>query len=399
MLKKSLTILLAIAMCFSLFALRVLAEGEVNTYSYSYVVMESNSGKVLASRYADEPVYPASITKIMTTGLFLEKFGSNLNREYVVAWNPVMQENLSGTTHIALKPDEVVSYKSLVYTTMIESANDSANCLADAYMDGDFYNFYKVMNEKATELGCKNTNFLNANGLPETYHYTTAYDMALITKWALQQNGFRAVWGAKNYSMPADNVKPTNYNVRTHNNMILENDDYYDSRITGGKLGWTEEAMHTMVATAEKDGLEIIIVVMFSEHWYEKFIDISALCNYAFNNFNSSMFPKREEVVKPLLPEEPQMPNTSEITEITEITEKPEIDEILLPDIPEIHIKERNMVIYKIKNAIIWGIAICVIIYMIIWVIKQKKRRLARERQIARRMASLKSNTDFLNRR
>jgi len=251
--------------------------------SDTYVVMEAESGKVLISRGADTKKYPASITKILTTGIALEN--GDPDDKHTMTYKATHSIE-RGSTHIALTEEEIVTVNDLLNATMIESANDAANGLAE-YIAGDIDDFPQYMNDKAAEIGAVNSHFMNAHGLHHKEHYTTAYDMALITRWAIGIEGFREVFGAHSYSVPPTNKQPIQRNIGTHHMMFVQSKFTYEGA-SGGKLGWTPEAHHTMVTIAERNGMELICVVMDSKTQYEKFRDTTALFDYCFDNFTVS---------------------------------------------------------------------------------------------------------------
>ncbi|MBQ4538145.1 MAG: D-alanyl-D-alanine carboxypeptidase [Oscillospiraceae bacterium] len=251
--------------------------------SQSFVVMEAKSGQVLLSQGADTKKYPASITKILTCGIALQN--GDPTDKHTMTYKATHSID-PGSTHIALTEEEIVTVNDLLQATMIESANDAANGLAE-YISGDIDNFPELMNQTAQEIGAVNSHFTNAHGLHNKEHYTTAYDMALITRWALGIDGFRDLFGATYYSVPPTNKQPIQRNIGTHHMMLVTSKYYYEGT-TGGKLGWTPEAHHTMVTLAERDGLELICVVMDSRTQYEKFKDATKLLDYCFENFTVS---------------------------------------------------------------------------------------------------------------
>lgn len=255
------------------------------TYSETYVVMDATTGQVLLEKDMNKQMYPASITKILTAAIALRD--GNLDDEWEMSYKATHSIDYD-STHIALTEGEIVSVRSLVYTMMIESANDSANGLAE-YIAGDIDDFPAIMNETAQEIGAVNSHFTNANGLPDPDHYTTAYDMALITKWALSIDGFRDVFGAEEYTMPADNKKTESFTYGTHNHMLVDSAYYYEGT-EGGKLGWTEEAQHTLVELVRRGDMEIIVVLLKSQTQYLKYQDAIALCDYCFDNYAVSTF-------------------------------------------------------------------------------------------------------------
>ena len=279
--KKAFGIMLSLLMIFTAQVTAFAAPPAVN--SQTYVVMEVKSGQVLASRSPDAKMYPASITKILTCAIALEN-GSPEDKHTMTYKATHSIE--PGSTHIALTEEEIVTVEDLLNATMIESANDAANGLAE-YIAGDIDNFPELMNKKAEEVGAVNSHFMNAHGLHHKQHYTTAYDMALITRWALGIDGFRELFGATSYSVLPTNKQPIQRNIGTHHMMLVNSKFYYEGT-EGGKLGWTPEARHTMVTLAERDGLELICVVMDTRTQYEKFRDSIALYDYCFENFTVS---------------------------------------------------------------------------------------------------------------
>ncbi len=278
MIKKFFGLIAACSMIFCSVTSVFAAEPSIN--SKTYVVMEVNSGRVLASRGANTKMYPASITKILTCGIALEN-GSPEDKHTMTYKATHSIE--PGSTHIALTEEEVVTVNDLLNATMIESANDAANGLAE-YVAGDIDDFPQLMNEKCAEIGAVNSHFVNAHGLHDKEHYTTAYDMALITRWAIGIEGFRELFGATSYSVLPTNKQPVQRNIGTHHMMLVESKYYYEGT-EGGKLGWTPEARHTMVTLAKRNGMELICVVMDTRTQYEKFNDTIALLDYCFENY------------------------------------------------------------------------------------------------------------------
>ena len=141
--------------------------------------------------------YPASITKIMTALLAIE----NCEMDEVVTVPPEAVYMEDKGTHIALDAGEQLTVEQCLYAIMLASANDAVYALAE-HVGGTYENFIRMMNDKAKEIGCQNTNFTNPHGLPDESHVNSAYDMALITKAALQYDMFRTVSGAFYYEIP-----------------------------------------------------------------------------------------------------------------------------------------------------------------------------------------------------
>ena len=277
--------------CFLLTAMMIISMGTAaladvpSTYSEAYIVMDAVTGQILLEKNAYQKMYPASITKILTAAIALDE--GSLDDEWEMSYQATHSID-AGSTHIALTEGEIVSVRSLVYTTLIESANDAANGLAE-YVAGSIDAFPAVMNERAKAAGALDSNCVNAHGLPDPDHYTTCYDMAMITKWALTVDGFRDAFGAEEYTMPPDNIREESRTYGTHNHMLVDSAYYYEGT-EGGKLGWTEESQHTLVELVRRGDMELIVVVMKSQTQYLKYQDVIALCDYCFENYGISTF-------------------------------------------------------------------------------------------------------------
>lgn len=272
-LKKAAACLLLGALCASLAATAFAATGAIDDIamveSDAWLVMDAGTGQLLAAKNPDKQKYPASITKILTLALVLEH--GSLDDTLTVS---DAAARVGATSHIALQPGEVITVRDAVMATLLASANDAANCLAE-YVSGSNEAFAALMNEKLAQLGCTGTHFANPSGLPADNHYTTARDMAKITAWALTVPGFREIFADTFHTMPATNKQPQERSWGTQNAMIVTS-AFTAEGAWGGKLGWTEEARHTMVTTLTREGRDLILVTMDSQHKYQKYWD--ALC-------------------------------------------------------------------------------------------------------------------------
>lgn len=191
----------------------------------------------------------------------------------------------AGSSHVALQPGEVVSLNDLFHATILASANDAANVLAE-YTAGSMEAFVELMNAKAAELGLAGTHFVNANGLHSADHYTTPYDMARLTQWAMTVPGFSELFGATSYTMQPTNKQEQERLFGTDNCMLVTNKYQYEGT-TGGKSGWTEEAGYTMVETVTRSGRSLICVVMGSAKKYDKFSDSSGIAGLLLRSFHA----------------------------------------------------------------------------------------------------------------
>ena len=281
--KRLFSLLLAAAMIGGTAVTAKAADDVPDTYSSAYVVMDAKTGQVLLQKNMYEKKYPASITKILTAALGL----TYAKPEDSIT---VSEESVSDiwkwgeTTHLALEPGEVITLRDALYGAMVESANDCANAIAQA-VSGSLTDFAAVMNQQAAALGLSDSHFTNAHGLPDREHYTTAYDMARITRWALTVPGFEEYFCATEYTIPKTNKKDVARNIGTHHHMLVES-AYYYPYAKGGKLGWTSEAQHTAVTWAEKDGLSLLCVVMDCSDKWGKYKDTAALFDYCFDRYS-----------------------------------------------------------------------------------------------------------------
>lgn len=246
------------------------------------IVMDAETGQVLYEKNAHETKYPASITKILTTLVALEA-GVDFNQSVTMSENAIwgIERN---STNIGLDVGEVVTVGDLMYATMVISANECAYAIAEL-VGGDLPGFAEKMNAKIEEIGCENTHFVTPNGLHDDDHYTCAYDMALITKEALKNDTFREIAGTLSYVVPETNLADETRPLWNGNKMLNPANAQYYEYCKGGKTGYTSKANNTLVTYAEKDGLELICVILDCDGWKYSYSDSRALYNYCYNNY------------------------------------------------------------------------------------------------------------------
>ena len=217
----------------------------------SAVLMEQQSGRILYEKEAHEVRRIASITKIMTAILAIES--GKLNDSVKVTENAARAEGSS----IYLKPGETIKLEDLVYGMMLRSGNDAAAAIAE-HVGGSLEGFVYLMNQKASEIGMDQTHFSNPHGLDDHEdHYSTAYDMALLTRYAMSNDTYKLISGTKVHRAP----NPTeNWDRvwKNKNRLLTELYDY----TTGGKTGYTKRAKRTLVTTATKGDLNLIAVTL-----------------------------------------------------------------------------------------------------------------------------------------
>jgi len=241
--------------------------------------MDLDTGQVLYNKGMHHRVYPASTTKILTALLAVENAHPH---EIITASTTALDLPYYGA-HIALVPGERMTVEDAIFAIMLPSANDASNVLAE-HVAGSLETFAEMMTQRAHEIGAVNSNFTNAHGLHEENHFTTAYDMALITRHAMENEEFRRYFGAAHHLMPATNMN-VERNLHQMQYMLVPGIDGFDPEVTGGKVGFTNAARHTMSTTATRDGRDLVTVVMYSPVRWDKFIDTRALLDFGFDEF------------------------------------------------------------------------------------------------------------------
>lgn len=244
----------------------------------SYIVMDADSGEILMGKQVDEPLAPASITKVMTAWMTAEMCG-DLDAEVIVSdWAANGIELLSSTLVPPASAGERFSVQDLLYGLMMRSGNECANALAE-YAAGGETAFVEKMNEKAAEAGALHTHFVNAHGLDDPDHKTTARDMALITKAALSNDTVRAVMSAPSYTIPKTNLAGERV-MRAGHQMV--NGSVPMEGVFAGKTGYTANAGWNLVTAADHSGRTLIAVTMRSDEG-QNYEDTKTILSYAYD--------------------------------------------------------------------------------------------------------------------
>lgn len=267
------------------------------------ILIDANTGEILFEKNMNDKMYPASTTKIMTAILAIEN--GNLDDKVVV--DEKTPYEISGS-HIALVPDEVLTLDVLLHALLIESANDSAVVIAK-HISGSVDEFAKLMNQKAKEIGAKNTHFTNPHGLHDDLHTTSAYDLALIAKYAFKNEIFREIVSMYKYTIAPTNKQPESRYLKSSNKLIYGTgsgnrinidgkvvDIKYDGA-DGIKTGYTQEAQRCLVSTAVS-GNQRLIAVVLNAQGNNIWIDTHKLLNYGFDNFDSKQIAFTNEFIK-----------------------------------------------------------------------------------------------------
>lgn len=249
--------------------------------SASGIVIEVDTGTILYEKNVHDAYYPASITKILTTLLAIENSGM----DEVVTFSSDAVHKTEGSG-IARDVGEEMTMEQCLYGVMLASSNECAYAVAEHVTGGAIDAFIQMMNERAVQIGCKNTHFTNCHGLPDERHYTSAYDMALIAQEAYKNETFRIICGTKTYTIPFTNKHTDEETyLQNHHQMLYpyRTRKYLYDYCLGGKTGYTIAAKNTLVTYAEKDGMTLICVVMNAQSGH--YDDTRALFDFCFDNF------------------------------------------------------------------------------------------------------------------
>ena len=265
-------------------------DNNIEIYSEAVVLIDSSSGEILYGKNENEKMYPASTTKVMTAILALE-YG---NLDDITTVNETAVSVIpSGYSTSYLEDGEEVSIENLLKMLLIHSSNDAANVLAE-YVSGSIEEFVNLMNEKATELGCTNTHFVNTNGIHDEDHYSSAADLAIITQYCMQNETFRELVSMTSCTIPATN-KSEERTYDNTNDLLLETSEYYREDCIGVKTGYTSPAKNCLICAAASDDFEVIAVILHSDNLIDRYSDANTLFDYGLK-----VLEEREEQRKAL---------------------------------------------------------------------------------------------------
>ena len=248
------------------------SEADQAPHSKAAILYEATTDTVFYEKNADMELPPASMTKVMTAILVLEQ-NPQLEGTLTVSQNAVKHYYCSSMGYPHLKAGEVISYKDCMAYMLIPSANEAATAFAFE-IGGDMETFVRMMNDKAKELGCTNTQFKDPVGLSSSDHYTSPRDMVKICRYAMSFGSFREAVSADSVTVPVSNMRDESYECYTTNYVKFPDDRYespYSQYVTGVKTGWTPAAGWCFSGCMEKDGLVWYSVVMGgNEEWYDE---------------------------------------------------------------------------------------------------------------------------------
>ena len=290
-LTKSRNIIVSIALAIGILSTEVISveateQGAVSKPSLtaeSAILMDAQTGTTMYEKDIYTKRYPASITKIMTC--LVARKHAKLN-EVVTFSNEAVFGIERNSSNIGIDVGESMSMEDCLYAILLASANEVASAVAE-HVGGSVEGFAQMMNEEAIALGCQNTHFVNANGLPDENHYTTAYDMALITRAFFADEVLTEIAGTVFYHINATLTQPDEIDLQNHHRMLVGcryGSKYSYEYTLGGKTGYTDVARQTLVTCAQKDDMRLICVVLKDET-PEHYLDTTNLMEYGFANF------------------------------------------------------------------------------------------------------------------
>ena len=303
--------------------------GDLEVEAKAALLIDPDTEELLYARNIHERLYPASLTKIMTCLLVLESLDrGEIARDTVLTASDVAVNSIppDGST-AGIKPGEELTVESLLYCIMLSSANEGCNILAEG-VAGSIDAFVDRMNAKAQAIGCEDTNFVNTNGLPDDYHYTTAWDLYLITKEARTHADFMPIVSTIYFEVPATNLSEprklytTNYLVSSYRTSY-----YLYQGAQGIKTGSTSAAGYCLVSSATRSGRSLLSVVLGAERvtledgtvLTKSFTETAKLFDWGFDNFRRQVILDAGELVAEVPVELSQQQNSVKVHPAREV--------------------------------------------------------------------------------
>lgn len=246
------------------------------------ILMEAETGTILYSKNIHKQEYPASTTKLLTCLIAYEECELD---EMVTMSHSAVYDTPRGSNHIALDEGEAITMEQALHAILIRSANEVAFAVGEHISGTSWQDFGPIMNERAKELGCLNSNFVNPNGLPDENHYTTAYDLAVIARAFFDNELLAKISRTTKLEIPVSDTQPDHIIEHTKNQLLPGQKKAY-KYLVGSKTGYTDAARNCLVSCAEKDGLKLICVVL-RDSSSDHYDDTIALFEYGFSNFTT----------------------------------------------------------------------------------------------------------------
>ncbi len=300
-------LLLILCMLFVLWTPTALALDGPDLTAQAVLLVDLDSGTILYQLNSMNPRSPASLTKVMTILLTLEAVDrGEVSLDDVVTAGMDCQNGMSDdSSSVYIVEGEQMTLRDLLYCAAVSSGNDACNVIA-SYLGNGIPNFVERMNQRAAELGCTNTRFVDPNGLSND-NVTCAYDLYLITREAMKYPDFMQICDTRAYTVPATNTNPAR--ELKNSNALISPDGIYGpgylyEGASGVKTGYTRAAGYCLISTAEKDGMHLLGIVMGCDGPYlsntetrYNFVDAAKLYDWAFENFTNRVIVSENEVL------------------------------------------------------------------------------------------------------
>lgn len=248
----------------------------------AYVLYDAGSRTFLVGKAQDEPLAPASVTKVMTVLLALENLELT---DTIIVTRDMFETVPNDYTRLGLVEGEEITVEQALYASLLISANDASLALAVA-VGGSIENFVTMMNTRAAELGCLSTHFTNPYGLADPEHLTTAHDIALILAEALKHDLYTQLATTRHYQMAGTVLHPEERGMQ-NGNRFVSNEQFECDGYIGGKTGFTELSSYTITAGVRRDGRTLISVVLGASYSAARYSGCISLFDYGFANFQT----------------------------------------------------------------------------------------------------------------
>ncbi len=254
----------------------------------SAILMDADTGVILYAKDIHKKSYPASTTKLLTCLIAMER--GNLDDMVPFSHEAVFTVPVGGS-NMGMDEGESITLEEALYGILVASANEVANAVGE-YISGSIEDFISDMNERAAQLGCTDSHFMNTNGLHDDNHYTSAYDLALISSRFFQNEMLCKIGNTPRYHFEATATQPDDF-YKNNKHRLINGEIPYEG-IVGGKTGYTDDARQTLVTCAERNGMKLVCVVL-NEEKPRQFTDTVELFDYGFNNFQVMNISENED--------------------------------------------------------------------------------------------------------
>ena len=341
-------------------------------YAESGILVDLDTQEILYSKNIDKQLYPASITKIMTTLIAIE---SSAPEDPVTFSQTALDSIEWDSSNIGCRLNETLTMEQCWYAMMLNSANEVC-CGVAEQIAGSIDAFVDLMNQKAAELGCTNTHFANPNGLPDENHYTTAHDMALIANAAYENETFRQVFTTRQYEIaPTPQYTEPRY-LYNHHKMMQPDTEYYYEGCLGGKTGYTEAALNTLVTFASRSEKTLLCVTMRTQG-RQVYTDTASLFDYGF----SQTFPDGEAALLNGTPTPTETPVPEPSADAADRSSDGDGDIDSAPADPETAEQKTASLPVRIPLTAVFVIALGLLLFRICSGIRRRKKKRRRRRR------------------